>query len=277
MNPRHRDRVAFFRVCSGRLTKDMAGRARALGAPMRLSRVYRFFGRDRETVPEAYPATSSGSSTRARLAIGDTLYAGRRVRFPPIPQFPPSASRRCGPPTCGTRSSTRRSGSSPKRAAAGVHADARARHPIVGVVGPLQFDVMSRGRVRAQVRARSPAPRGGAVARVAARRAAGDHLDAGNHHGRRPAGPAGHPVRNGVGASLRDRAQPGRPVPGHDLNAHRPGRAADRLVPRVLTPRRCSRCLRRTPSPRARHVSPHAAKPAPPKRREVARVMPAAR
>ena len=53
MNPRHRDRVAFLRVCSGRLTKDMLVDARAARHHAALSRVYRFFGRDRETVPEA--------------------------------------------------------------------------------------------------------------------------------------------------------------------------------------------------------------------------------
>ena len=55
MNPRHRDRVAFVRVCSGRLAKDMMVTNARLERQLRLSRVYRFFGRDRETVPEAYP------------------------------------------------------------------------------------------------------------------------------------------------------------------------------------------------------------------------------
>src|SRR5207248_2142208 len=48
MNPRHRDRVAFLRICSGRLAKDMAVVNTRLNTPLRMSRVYRFFGRDRE-------------------------------------------------------------------------------------------------------------------------------------------------------------------------------------------------------------------------------------
>jgi peptide chain release factor 3 len=88
MNPRHRDRVAFFRICSGRLSKDMLVQHERLGTPLRLSRVYRFFGRDRETVPEAYPGDVVGLVNPGQLAIGDTLYAGTRLRFPPIPMFP---------------------------------------------------------------------------------------------------------------------------------------------------------------------------------------------
>ena len=60
MNPRHRDRVAFLRICSGRLAKDMTVVNARLGTPLRLSRVYRFFGRDRETVPEAFPGDVVG-------------------------------------------------------------------------------------------------------------------------------------------------------------------------------------------------------------------------
>jgi len=88
MNPRHRDRVAFFRICSGRLSKDMLVKHERLGTSIRLSRVYRFFGRDRETVPEAYPGDVVGLVNPGQLAIGDTLYAGTPVRFPAIPMFP---------------------------------------------------------------------------------------------------------------------------------------------------------------------------------------------
>jgi len=88
MNPRHRDRVAFFRICSGRLSKDMLVKHGRLGTSLRLSRVYRFFGRDRETVPEAYAGDVVGLVNPGQLAIGDTLYSGTPVRFPPIPMFP---------------------------------------------------------------------------------------------------------------------------------------------------------------------------------------------
>ncbi|MCC7032544.1 MAG: peptide chain release factor 3 [Acidobacteria bacterium] len=88
MNPRHRDRVAFVRVCSGVLAKDMLVTNARLDAPVRLSRPSRFFGRDRETVESAYPGDVVGLVNPGRFAIGDTLYAGARVKYPRIPHFP---------------------------------------------------------------------------------------------------------------------------------------------------------------------------------------------
>ncbi|MDE3156571.1 MAG: peptide chain release factor 3 [Acidobacteriota bacterium] len=143
MNPRHRDRVAFVRVCSGRLAKDMAVINERLDTPLRLSRVYRFFGRDRETVPEAFPGDVVGIVNPGRLAIGDTLYAGQRVRFAPIPQFPAEHFAYLRP-----------AGGRHKRFDEAVRQleeeglmqvftpTTGLRHPIIGVVGALQFDVV---------------------------------------------------------------------------------------------------------------------------------------
>jgi peptide chain release factor 3 len=143
MNPRHRDRVAFFRICSGRLTKDMLAQHERLGTTLRLARVYRFFGRDRETVPEAFAGDVVGLVNPGQLAIGDTLYAGRPVRFPPIPLFP---AERFG--------ILRPAGGRHKKFDDAVHQLAEEgllqlfvpktgpREAIVGVVGALQFDVI---------------------------------------------------------------------------------------------------------------------------------------
>jgi peptide chain release factor 3 len=87
MNPRHRDRVAFVRVCSGVLAKDMLVTNARLNSPLRLSRPNRFFGRERETVDYAYPGDVVGLVNPGRFAIGDTLYAGQPTRFPPLPRF----------------------------------------------------------------------------------------------------------------------------------------------------------------------------------------------
>jgi peptide chain release factor 3 len=143
MNPRHRDRVAFFRICSGRLTKDMLAEHERLGTTLRLSRVYRFFGRDRETVPEAYSGDVVGLVNPGQLAIGDTLYAGQRVRFPPIPMFPPERF-----------ATLRPAEGRHKKFDEAVHQLAEEgllqifmprtgqRQAIIGVVGALQFDVI---------------------------------------------------------------------------------------------------------------------------------------
>jgi peptide chain release factor 3 len=144
MNPRHRDRVAFFRICSGRLTKDMPVQHERLGTTLRLSRVYRFFGRDRETVPEAYAGDVVGLVNPGQLAIGDTLYAGRPVRFAPIPQFPAEHFAKIRP----TESRHKKFDLAVQQLAEEGLLQmfvpvTGPRHPIIGVVGALQFDVVA--------------------------------------------------------------------------------------------------------------------------------------
>src|SRR5205814_10151003 len=88
MDPRHRDRVAFVRVCSGRFTKDMVVSNSRVGKPLRASRAYRFFGRDRETIDVAYAGDIIGLVNPGLFAIGDTLHSGTPLRFPDVPRFP---------------------------------------------------------------------------------------------------------------------------------------------------------------------------------------------
>jgi peptide chain release factor 3 len=150
MNPRHRDRVAFVRICSGRLTKDMLVTNARLETPLRLSRVYRFFGRDRETVPEAFPGDVIGIVNPGRIAIGDTLYAGRRVEYPPIPQFPPEQFAYLRP---GDVRHKRFDEAIAQLAEEGLlqvfMPSSGTRHPIVGVIGSLQLDVVE-ARMRSE-------------------------------------------------------------------------------------------------------------------------------
>ena len=143
MNPRHRDRVAFVRVCSGRLAKDMSVINERLGTTVRLSRVYRFFGRDRETVPEAYPGDVVGLVNPGRLAIGDTLYAGRRVRYPPIPQFPAERFAFLRPADVRHKRFDEAVRQLEEEGLMQVFIPQTGlRHPVIGVVGSLQFDVI---------------------------------------------------------------------------------------------------------------------------------------
>jgi peptide chain release factor 3 len=144
MNPRHRDRVAFVRICSGRLAKDMPVVNARLAAPLRLSRVYRFFGRDRETVPEAFPGDVVGIVNPGRIAIGDTLYGGSRpLKFPPIPQFPSEHFAMLRPIDVRHK---RFDEAIEQLAEEGLlqlfMPSSGTRHPIVGVIGPLQLDVI---------------------------------------------------------------------------------------------------------------------------------------
>jgi peptide chain release factor 3 len=89
MDPRHRDRVAFVRVCSGEFARDMTVRNARTGDQVRLSRAMRLFADDRESLEVAYAGDVVGLVNPGAFAIGDTLYEGRRVAFPPIPAFAP--------------------------------------------------------------------------------------------------------------------------------------------------------------------------------------------
>jgi peptide chain release factor 3 len=114
-----------------------------LETELRLSRVYRFFGRDRETVPEAFPGDVVGIVNPGRMAIGDTLYAGRPLVFPRIPQFPSEQFAILRP---GEVRHKRFDEAVLQLAEEGllqvfmpIHG---TRHPIVGVIGSLQLDVI---------------------------------------------------------------------------------------------------------------------------------------
>lgn len=89
MDPKHRDCLAFLRVCSGKFTKDMSVHHARLDRTIRMSRPHRLFARDRETLEEAYPGDVIGLSNPGLFHIGDTVSAGEPVRFDAIPPFQP--------------------------------------------------------------------------------------------------------------------------------------------------------------------------------------------
>lgn len=89
MNPRHRDKVAFVRVCSGKFTRDMAAHHSRTGKKIRLSNSNKLFGQERETVDEAWPGDIVGLVGHQEFAIGDTLTENPAIIFNEIPRFPP--------------------------------------------------------------------------------------------------------------------------------------------------------------------------------------------
>ncbi len=89
MDPRHRDCIAFLRVCSGRFVKDMTVHHARLGRPVRMSRPHRLFARDRETVEVAYPGDVIGLSNPGIFTIGDTVASADNLHFAPITTFQP--------------------------------------------------------------------------------------------------------------------------------------------------------------------------------------------
>ena len=89
MDPRHRDRVAFLRVCSGKFERDMTVRNVRTGKDVRVTRAMKLFASDREVVDEAYAGDVVGLANPGSFAIGDTLCTGEAVAYDRIPSFAP--------------------------------------------------------------------------------------------------------------------------------------------------------------------------------------------
>ncbi len=89
MDPRHRDRMAFLRILSGRFEKDMTAYHSRLQREVRLSRAYRIFAREREPVREAFAGDIIGVINPGLFVIGDTVTTGEPAELIDIPRFPP--------------------------------------------------------------------------------------------------------------------------------------------------------------------------------------------
>lgn len=145
MDPRHRDRLAFLRVCSGKFEKDMEVFHPRLGRKVRMTRPHRLFARDRETVEAAYPGDVIGFVNPGLFRIGDSVAESEGVRFDAIPRFNAEHFARLRPARVDRR----------KQFEKGIlqleeegvvqllfDADGRRSEPILAVVGELQFDVL---------------------------------------------------------------------------------------------------------------------------------------
>jgi len=145
MDPAHRDRVAFVRVCSGRFERGMVLTHAATGRPFATKYAQSMFGQDRETVEEAFPGDVIGLVNAGALRPGDTLYADEPVTFPPIPSFAPEhfAVVRCK--DAGKHKQFRRGIEQldTEGVVQVLSSDLRGdQAPVLAAVGPLQFDVV---------------------------------------------------------------------------------------------------------------------------------------
>ena len=94
MDPQHRDRVAFLRVCSGVYRKELQPFSVRLGKPLRISQALTFMASDREAVEEAFPGDIIGLHNHGTISIGDSFSEGEALRFTGIPNFAPDLFRR---------------------------------------------------------------------------------------------------------------------------------------------------------------------------------------
>ncbi len=94
MDPNHRDRIAFIRVCSGKLTRGMKAKLVRTGKSMSLNTPQFFFARNRALADEAYAGDVVGIPNHGTLRIGDTLTEGEDIVFRGVPSFAPEILRR---------------------------------------------------------------------------------------------------------------------------------------------------------------------------------------
>ncbi len=145
MDPRHRDRVAFVRVCSGRFKKDMSVRHARTGKVIRLSRPQKIFAQERAVVEDAYPGDVIGLNNPGMFSIGDTLYTGQRVEYEGIPCFSPEIFSWLRNPNPSAFKNFRK-GVNELREEGAVQilydSDPSKRDPILAAVGQLQLEVV---------------------------------------------------------------------------------------------------------------------------------------
>ncbi len=94
MDPAHRDRIAFFRICSGRFSKGMSVRHHRIGKDIKLANATIFMAQDRSHVEEAYPGDIIGIHNHGTIKIGDTFTSREMLKFTGIPNFAPEHFRR---------------------------------------------------------------------------------------------------------------------------------------------------------------------------------------
>jgi peptide chain release factor 3 len=145
MDPKHRDRLAFVRICSGRFERDMAVVHTRTGRKLRLSSSHKIFGRDRETIDEAFPGDVVGLVGHSDFRIGDTLAEDPSLVFHEIPRFTPECFAWLHSPST-AQFKRFREGLDQLLQEGVVQSfllrDSMQRVPLLGAVGPLQFEVV---------------------------------------------------------------------------------------------------------------------------------------
>ncbi|MCB0332063.1 MAG: peptide chain release factor 3 [Bdellovibrionales bacterium] len=145
MDPRHRDSMAYLRICSGRFERDLSVHHDRLKKQIRLSRAHNMFGGERSTLQEAFPGDIVGVVNPGVFAMGDSVSVGKSVSFPPPPKFPPEVVARIRPKDVMRRKAYEK-GMKQFRDEGAVLILEEYKNPVaeplVAAVGPLQFEVL---------------------------------------------------------------------------------------------------------------------------------------
>src|SRR6202034_504856 len=143
MDPNHRDRIAFARLCSGKLTRGMKARQVRTGKPMTLSTPHFFFAQDRALADEAFAGDVVGIPNHGTLRIGDTLTEGETLNFVGVPSFAPEILRRVRLTDAMKAKKLKQAlQEMAEEGVVQVFRPSDGSPALIGVVGPLQLDVL---------------------------------------------------------------------------------------------------------------------------------------
>jgi peptide chain release factor 3 len=145
MDPKHRDRIAFVRVCSGKFERDMSVQHSRSEKKVRLSSSHKIFGNERETVNEAFPGDVIGLVGHDSFGIGDTLTTDPKIVYHEIPRFTPEAFSYLHNPNTAKYKQFRQ-GLDQLLQEGVIQAlylrNSSVKTPLLAAVGPLQFEVV---------------------------------------------------------------------------------------------------------------------------------------
>jgi peptide chain release factor 3 len=145
MDPKHRDRIAFVRVCSGKFERDMTVHHSRSAKKVRLSSSHKIFGNERETVDEAWPGDVIGLVGHNNFGIGDTLTTDPKIVYKEIPRFTPEAFSYLHNPNT-AKFKQFRQGLDQLMQEGVIQAlylrNSSVKTPLLAAVGPLQFEVV---------------------------------------------------------------------------------------------------------------------------------------
>jgi peptide chain release factor 3 len=145
MDAKHRDRIAFLRVCSGKFERDMVVTHQRTGKQVRLSSSHKLFGRERETVDVAWPGDVIGLVGHSEFGIGDTLTTDRGIYYDEIPRVPSEVFTYITNPNTGDAKKYRAGVEQLLQEGVVQSFSAKNAPPgatLLAAVGPLQFEVV---------------------------------------------------------------------------------------------------------------------------------------
>lgn len=143
MDPKHRDRIAFMRICSGKYSRGMKMRHTRINKDVKIADAVTFVAGDRENVEEAWSGDIIGLHNHGTIQIGDTFSEGEVLKFTGIPHFAPEIFRRVRPiDPLKMKQLQKGLQQLSEEGAVQLFMPEKNNDMVLGAVGQLQFDVV---------------------------------------------------------------------------------------------------------------------------------------